>query len=94
MTRGQRFAQPLQSPPGLYCHRAIQLCDELDDKYHVAEVLIRLGETYTAAGEGAQARSVWNQALAILQKIGHPNADQLTARIQQLEKAPNRLPIA
>lgn len=68
--------------------RSIELCRELGDRYHVAEVLTRLADAYVAAGHPAQARSAWRQALAILDAMGHPTADQVRARLSEDAAAP------
>src|SRR5262245_19094212 len=43
--------------------------------------LTRLGDTRHAAGELAQARQAWQQALAILEDIQHPDAGQVRAKL-------------
>ena len=45
------------------------------------EALTRLGDTHHAAGELAQARQAWQQALAILEDLQHPDAGQVRAKL-------------
>jgi hypothetical protein len=61
--------------------RALQLQRQLDDKYEQAGTLGRLGDTFAATGNSPSARNCWYQALAILQELHHPDAQQLRARL-------------
>jgi len=51
------------------------------DIYHQADTLANLGDTYRAAGEHAAARGAWEQALGLLTGLGHPDAEQVRARL-------------
>jgi hypothetical protein len=46
-----------------------------------ASVLTHLGDARHAAGESALAREAWQRALAILDDIEHPDADQVRAKL-------------
>jgi tetratricopeptide (TPR) repeat protein len=61
--------------------RAVALFREQGDRYNEATVLIRLGECRDDAGHREPARDEWRRALAILDEIGHPNADDVRARL-------------
>ena len=61
--------------------RALSISRESGDRYHEAEALTHLGDTHQAAGELAQAREAWQQALAILDDLQHPDADQVRAKL-------------
>ncbi|MDW6059809.1 tetratricopeptide repeat protein [Streptomyces sp. FXJ1.4098] len=64
------------------CYRqAIGLYQEIGDRYWEAETLTRLGETSKAAGDTGAALRAWGDALAILDTVGHPKADQLRDRL-------------
>jgi DNA-binding SARP family transcriptional activator/tetratricopeptide (TPR) repeat protein len=61
--------------------RALHLQRQLDDKYEQAGTLGRLGDTHAAAGNMVSARGSWHQALAILEELHHPDAQQLRIRL-------------
>ena len=61
--------------------RSLGLFRELADRFNVAEVLTHLGDAYHAAGNPGQARDAWQQALAILDDLHHPDADQVRAKL-------------
>jgi len=61
--------------------QALALWRDLGDRYEVATTSIRLGNTRHAAGEPHSARTLWQQAKAILDDLGHPQADQLWTRL-------------
>ncbi len=59
--------------------RALSL--KAGDRFSEAGTLTRLGHTRQAAGELAQAREAWQQALEILEELHHPDADQVRAKL-------------
>jgi DNA-binding SARP family transcriptional activator/tetratricopeptide (TPR) repeat protein len=56
---------------------ATRLYARSGDRYNQSETLARLGEACLAAGQRSQARVAWEQALAILEDLDHPNAERL-----------------
>jgi hypothetical protein len=42
----------------------------------------RLGDTHLAAARPDEAHEVWQQALAILEELDHPDADEVRARLR------------
>jgi hypothetical protein len=50
----------------------------------VAETLGHLGDSHSAAGNPAQARAAWEEALAILDDLHHPDANQIRAKLKLL----------
>jgi len=64
--------------------RALSLKRESGDRFSEAGTLTHLGDTHLAAGESAEAREAWQQALAILDDIHHPNADQVRAKLADI----------
>jgi hypothetical protein len=48
------------------------------------DTLTHLGDTRHAAGELAQARQAWQQALAVLEDLQHPEPEQVRARLSGL----------
>lgn len=64
------------------CHQqALTLHREIGGRWGVAETLGHLGDVHHAAGNPAQARMAWEEALAILDDLGHPDADQIRAKL-------------
>ncbi|MGN9907517.1 BTAD domain-containing putative transcriptional regulator [Phytohabitans sp. LJ34] len=61
---------------------AVRLYRDLGDRYREAETLARLGDTHHAADDARAARSAWQRALEILDELGHPDADQVRARLR------------
>jgi DNA-binding SARP family transcriptional activator len=51
------------------------------DRYHEANTLTHLADTHHARGDTDDARSAWQHALAILDQLGHPDADQVRAKL-------------
>ena len=54
------------------------------DRYFEAETLGHLGEPYAATGDRDPARTAWEAAAAILDDLGHSEAADMYARIEQL----------
>ena len=67
--------------------RALHLQHQLDDRYEQAGTLGRLGDTYAAAGDTPLAHGCWYQALAILEELHHPDAQQLHARLNSRRRS-------
>ena len=65
------------------CYRqALRLLADLGDHTHEAEVLVRLAETLDGAGVEDEARAARESALAIFERIGHPDAKAVRARLE------------
>jgi DNA-binding SARP family transcriptional activator len=60
---------------------AITIMRELGDYFHEAKVLNSLGDTHRAAGDLLLAREAWQQAVAILDRLHHPDADPVRAKL-------------
>lgn len=54
---------------------------ELGDRYCEAQILIHTGEVRIDDGDPAGGRDAFRQAWSILREIGHPDADQVQARL-------------
>jgi DNA-binding SARP family transcriptional activator len=67
--------------------RSLRLFRELTDRSNEAEILTHLGDAYGAAGNPGQAREAWQQALAILDDLHHPDAGQVRAKLTQAKDA-------
>ncbi|WP_166661043.1 AfsR/SARP family transcriptional regulator [Paractinoplanes brasiliensis] len=60
---------------------ALALYRELGDRYNIAATLSHLGDTQQAAGDTAAARKSWQEALTVLEALGHPEANDVRARL-------------
>jgi hypothetical protein len=56
----------------------------IGDRYAEAETLSRLGDTLRAGGDSAAARAVWLEALSVLDKLGHTDAEGVRAKLAAL----------
>ncbi|MDG4821757.1 tetratricopeptide repeat protein [Asanoa sp. WMMD1127] len=64
------------------CYReAVELFREIGGRYFEADTLTRLGDTQQAAGDPAGARETWQHALAILDDLGHADADRVRGKL-------------
>jgi tetratricopeptide (TPR) repeat protein len=61
--------------------RAVALNRTLEDRFYEANTLSRLGDVHHAAGDLPAARHAWQQALTILNDLGHPNADDVQTKL-------------
>jgi DNA-binding SARP family transcriptional activator/tetratricopeptide (TPR) repeat protein len=62
---------------------AVELCQRLGDRSGAAEALEHLGDADDAAGDPAAALHHWQQALAILRELNHPDAGQLEQKLAE-----------
>jgi tetratricopeptide (TPR) repeat protein len=61
--------------------RALEIYRELGDRQYEADTMSHLGDAHHAVGATATARRFWRQALAILDEIGHHEADGIRAKL-------------
>jgi hypothetical protein len=54
---------------------------ELGDRHNQAKILTNLGDAHEAAARPSAAREAWQQALAILDDLRHPSANDLRAKL-------------
>jgi tetratricopeptide (TPR) repeat protein len=79
---GQAYSQLGHHQQAIACHqRALDLHPHLANRYHHAAILTHLGDAHLAAGSPSAARAAWQDAHTILHDIGHPEAEQILARI-------------
>jgi tetratricopeptide (TPR) repeat protein/transcriptional regulator with XRE-family HTH domain len=67
--------------------RAHSIFTELGDRYYQATILTHLGDSYHAAGQPQRTRDAWQQALAILGDLSHPDVGQVCAKLRELDAA-------
>ena len=63
--------------------RALDLNQDLHDRRFEADTLNDLGDTYRAAGRPDAARDAWKRSAEIYDELGHANAEQTRAKINQ-----------
>jgi tetratricopeptide (TPR) repeat protein len=75
-----------------YYRCAVELYAELGHRYPKAETLTYAGDAHRANGDLRAARDAWQEALAILDDLHHPDADQVRARLHDTQcRPPERL---
>src|SRR5207245_10971052 len=60
---------------------AIELFRDIDNRYHEAEILTRLGDTHHAAGVPTAARTAWTRSLRLLSELDHPDTEHVRQRL-------------
>ncbi|MGX7673340.1 tetratricopeptide repeat protein [Plantactinospora sp. DSM 117369] len=60
---------------------ALDLIRSFGDRYSEAAVLNHLGDTRRAAGDIDESRRIWQRTLDILDQLGHPEAEQVRAKL-------------
>jgi tetratricopeptide (TPR) repeat protein len=60
---------------------ALQLARMVGNDDLEAEILNHLGDTHHATSDHHAAHSTWRKSLAILDRLGHPNADKVHAKL-------------
>jgi DNA-binding SARP family transcriptional activator/tetratricopeptide (TPR) repeat protein len=72
------------------CFReALHLFTAVGDQVSTAVALTHLGEAYQLIGDLDAVFATWRQALAILDDIGHPDADEVRAKLTDLAAPPS-----
>ena len=67
--------------------QALELFQQVGDGYNEATTLRRLAETQRDAGDLAAAGQTWRRAVAILDGLGHADADLVRAALRRLDAA-------
>ncbi|MEU7586867.1 BTAD domain-containing putative transcriptional regulator [Micromonospora sp. NPDC049230] len=69
-------------PTAAACYqRALALYSDAQDQCGRAETLVRLGDTHRAVGDHDSSTDLWRQALEIFDRVGHPQAGELSERL-------------
>jgi tetratricopeptide (TPR) repeat protein len=58
-------------------------------RYDEASTLTRLGDTHHTTGDHSAARQAWQQALTILDRLDHPNAEHVRTKLADLDTDTN-----
>jgi tetratricopeptide (TPR) repeat protein len=67
--------------------RAVELYREFGDRFNEADTLGYLGDAHYAAGHLAAAEAAWREALPILERLDHPGAERLRAKLGAAEES-------
>lgn len=65
---------------------ALRIRRSTGDYHPQAEILAHLGDAYHALGAITEARESWRQALAILEDLDDPDADDIRTRLDRLDR--------
>ncbi|MBE1489828.1 AfsR/SARP family transcriptional regulator [Plantactinospora soyae] len=69
-----------------YYRQALDQFRDLGDRHEEAKTLTRLGETHLADDDTDAARTVWRQAVAILDDLNPSEAERLRTRLYELDR--------
>jgi DNA-binding SARP family transcriptional activator/tetratricopeptide (TPR) repeat protein len=61
--------------------RALVLFRDSGARYEEADTLVRLGDARSASGDRTGARDAWSDALPVLLRLGHPDAEAVRSRL-------------
>src|SRR6185312_15072926 len=64
---------------------AVRLFGQFGDRWGRAWALAHLGDARFAVGSPMMARQAWQQALAVLEDLRHPDAEPVRAKLRQLD---------
>jgi tetratricopeptide (TPR) repeat protein len=67
--------------------RAVCLHRDIGTRFYLADSLASLGDAHQSTGNLRAARQAWSEALAILEGLHHPHADEVRARLESLGSA-------
>jgi tetratricopeptide (TPR) repeat protein len=62
--------------------RAVELRRVFGDRYYEADTLTHLGDAHQANADTMRARAAWQQALAILTELDHPQAELVRDKLR------------
>jgi tetratricopeptide (TPR) repeat protein len=65
-----------------YYRKAKNHFREIGDQVHVGHALAGLGDVYMTGGQASVAVQHWRQAYAVLDRLGHPDADLVLAKLR------------
>lgn len=71
-----------------YYRRALDTHADIGNRWGQAHALGNLGDVHRGAGHSDAARTSWQQALALLDKVDHPDAEEIRGRLRRLDELP------
>ncbi|MBP2328416.1 DNA-binding SARP family transcriptional activator/tetratricopeptide (TPR) repeat protein [Kibdelosporangium banguiense] len=69
----------------LYYGRAVELWSELGVPFYEADTLTRVGDAHHANGDLGLARDAWRRALLVFEGFGHPGADEIRSKLDDVK---------
>ncbi len=87
-TRGLALIGLGRLDEGIACIReSVSMFFERGELYEAADVLAQLGTIYSRYGDEALARECWLRSVRLLTELGHPDADDVRAKLAALVSA-------
>ncbi|RSN01277.1 AfsR family transcriptional regulator [Streptomyces sp. WAC 01325] len=88
-TLGCAYHRLGQHAEALNCfHQALQMYRDVQDTYLEADTLTHIADTHLASGTTSPALEALRQALALLNAIGHPDAEDVRAKLRDIGLSP------
>ncbi|GLY35503.1 SARP family transcriptional regulator [Amycolatopsis sp. NBRC 101858] len=87
-TRGLALVGLGRVDEGIACVRdSVAMFFEMGEQYEAADVLAQLGTIHLRHGDRAVARECWVRSVRLLTELGHPDADDVRAKLAALVAA-------
>jgi DNA-binding SARP family transcriptional activator len=84
-TRGLALIGLGRLDEGIACIRdSVEMFFAMGEQYEAADVLAQLGTIHLRHGDGALARECWVRSVRLLTELGHPDADDVRAKLAAL----------
>ncbi|MEV6830129.1 BTAD domain-containing putative transcriptional regulator [Amycolatopsis sp. NPDC051102] len=84
-TRGLALVGLGRLDEGIACIReSVEMFFAMDEQYEAADVLAQLGSIHLRHGDPALARECWVRSVRLLTELGHPDADDVRAKLAAL----------
>ena len=84
-TRGLALVGLGRVAEGIACIRdSVSMFFEMGEQYEAADVLAQLGTIHLRNGDRALARECWVRSVRLLTELGHPDADDVRAKLAAL----------
>ncbi|MFJ1766733.1 BTAD domain-containing putative transcriptional regulator [Amycolatopsis sp. NPDC088138] len=88
-TRGLALIGLGRLDEGIACIRdSVEMFFAMGEQYEAADVLAQLGTIHLRHGDAAPARECWVRSVRLLTELGHPDADDVRAKLAALVGAP------
>lgn len=84
-TRGLALVGLGRLDEGIACiRRSVEMFFAMGEQYEAADVLAQLGTVYLRHGDESLARECWLRSVRLLTELGHPDADDVRAKLAAL----------
>ncbi|UOZ08163.1 AfsR/SARP family transcriptional regulator [Amycolatopsis sp. WQ 127309] len=89
-TRGLALLGLGRLAEGIACiSESVEMFFTMGEHYEAADVLSQLGTIHLRHGDGALARECWVRSVRLLTELGHPDADDVRAKLAALVGTPS-----